>query len=129
MTALLYLLLAALVLLFLSEMRHSLRRSNAAFTLVEKYEHDLGNPVLVDEIASFIESDWKLRRVMRRERGTREDIRQLIKHLMLWGNVRKGRRFVPITSFFYVCSLSYLLRHKDAEPKQLAMKMMNYLHI
>ncbi|MGN0957492.1 MAG: hypothetical protein ACI4OK_00935, partial [Selenomonas bovis] len=74
MTALLYLLLAALVLLFLSEMRRSLRRSNAAFTLVEKYEHDLGNPVLVDEIASFIESDWKLRRVMRRERGTREDI-------------------------------------------------------
>lgn len=126
---LLYLLLAALFIVFLLEMRRSLRRSNAAFLLVEKYEHDLGNPALVDAIVSFIEKDWKLRRVMRREQGTREDIRLLIKHLMLWGNVRKGRRFVPITSFFYVCSLSYLLQHKDEEPKRLAMKMMNYLHI
>lgn len=126
---LLYLLLAALFIVFLLEMRRSLRRSNAAFLLVEKYEHDLGNPALVDAIIAFIEKDWKLRRVMRREQGTREDIRLLIKHLMLWGNVRKGRRFVPITSFFYVCSLSYLLQHKDEEPKRLAMKMMNYLHI
>lgn len=126
---LLYLLLAALFIVFLLEMRRSLRRSNAAFLLVEKYEHDLGNPALVDAIVVFIEKDWKLRRVMRREQGTREDIRLLIKHLMLWGNVRKGRRFVPITSFFYVCSLSYLLQHKDEEPKRLAMKMMNYLHI
>lgn len=126
---LLYLLLAALFIVFLLEMRRSLRRSNAAFLLVEKYEHDLGNPALVDAIVAFIEKDWKLRRVMWREQGTREDIRLLIKHLMLWGNVRKGRRFVPITSFFYVCSLSYLLQHKDEEPKRLAMKMMNYLHI
>ena len=121
-------LLALLIVVFLIETRHNLKRDSAAFRLVEQYEKDLGNPALVDEIVGFVENDWKLKRVWRREHGTKDDVRRLIKHLMLWGNMRKGRRFIPITSFFYVGSLEYLLKHRDGEPKQLAMKMMQIFH-
>ena len=121
-------LLALLIVVFLIETRHNLKRDSAAFRLVEQYEKDLGNPALVDEIVGFVENDWKLNRVWRREHGTKDDVRRLIKHLMLWGNMRKGRRFIPITSFFYVGSLEYLLKHRDGEPKQLAMKMMQIFH-
>ena len=128
MQVLLGVLLAALIALFAVETRHNLKRDTAAFKLVEQYEKDLGNPALVDAIVAFIEQDWKLKRVWRRENGTKDDVRGLIKYLMLWGNMRKGRRFLPITSFFYVGSLEYLLQHKDSEPKQLAMKMMQIFH-
>ena len=128
MQAVLGIVLVLLVALFIVEMRHNLKRDTAAFKLVEQYEKDLGNPALVDAIVAFIEQDWKLKRVWRRENGTKDDVRGLIKHLMLWGNMRKGRRFIPITSFFYVGSLEYLLQHKDGEPKQLAMKMMQIFH-
>ena len=121
-------LLALLIVVFLIETRHNLKRDSAAFRLVEQYEKDLGNPALVDAIVDFVENDWKLKRVWRREHGTKDDVRRLIKHLMLWGNMRKGRRFIPITSFFYVGSLEYLLKHKDGEPKKLAMKMMQIFH-
>ncbi|MCI6100252.1 MAG: hypothetical protein MR698_06390 [Selenomonas sp.] len=121
-------LLALLIVVFLIETRHNLKRDSAAFRLVEQYEKDLGNPALVDAIVDFVENDWKLKRVWRREHGTKDDVRGLIKHLMLWGNMRKGRRFIPITSFFYVASLEYLLKHKDGEPKKLAMKMMQIFH-
>ncbi|WP_294158460.1 hypothetical protein [uncultured Selenomonas sp.] len=121
-------LLVLLIALFAVETRHNLKRDTAAFRLVDQYEKDLGNPALVDAIVAFIEQDWKLKRVWRRENGTKDDVRGLIKHLMLWGNMRKGRRFIPITSFFYVGSLEYLLQHKDGEPKQLAMKMMQIFH-
>ncbi|MCI6283126.1 hypothetical protein [Selenomonas sp.] len=128
MQVLLGVLLVLLIALFAVETRHNLKRDTAAFKLVEQYEKDLGNPALVDAIVAFIEQDWKLKRVWRRENGTKDDVRGLIKHLMLWGNMRKGRRFIPITSFFYVGSLEYLLQHKDGEPKQLAMKMMQIFH-
>ena len=128
MQVLLGVLLVLLIALFAVETRHNLKRDTAAFKLVEQYEKDLGNPALVDAIVAFIEQDWKLKRVWRRENGTKDDVRGLIKHLMLWGNMRKGRRFIPITSFFYVGSLEYLLQHKDSEPKQLAMKMMQIFH-
>lgn len=128
MQVLLGVLLVLLIALFAVETRHNLKRDTAAFRLVEQYEKDLGNPALVDAIVAFIEQDWKLKRVWRRENGTKDDVRGLIKHLMLWGNMRKGRRFIPITSFFYVGSLEYLLQHKDGEPKQLAMKMMQIFH-
>ena len=121
-------LLALLIVVFLIETRHNLKRDSAAFRLVEPYEKDLGNTALVDAIVDFVENDWKLKRVWRREHGTKDDVRGLIKHLMLWGNMRKGRRFIPITSFFYVGSLEYLLKHKDGEPKKLAMKMMQIFH-
>ena len=121
-------LLALLIVVFIIETRHNLKRDSAAFRLVEQYEKDLGNPALVDAIVDFVENDWKLKRVWRREHGTKDDVRGLIKHLMLWGNMRKGRRFIPITSFFYVGSLEYLLKHKDCEPKKLAMKMMQIFH-
>ena len=53
----------------------------------------------------------------------------LFQKLLLWANFKKGRRFVPISAFFFAGSLAYLLRNKDAEPKRLAMKMMNFFHI
>ncbi|MDY6268125.1 MAG: hypothetical protein SPL39_04020 [Selenomonadaceae bacterium] len=121
-------LLALLIALFVFETVHNLKRDSFAVKLVDQYEHDLGNPALVDEIVGFIEHDWKLKRVWRREHGTKDDVRRLIKHLMLWANVRKGHRFLPITSFFYVGALEYLLKNKDGEPKQLAMKMMKIFH-
>lgn len=121
-------LLVLLIALFAFETWHNLKRDRFVVELVDRYEKDLGNPVLVDAIVDFIEHDWKLKRVWRRENGTKDDVRGLIKHLMLWGNMRKGRRFIPITSFFYVGALEYLLRHKDSEPKKLAMRMMQIFH-
>ena len=61
--------------------------------------------------------------------GTRTDVEMLFQKLLVWANFRKGRRFVPISSFFFAGSLAYLLRNKDAEPKKLAMRMMNFFHI
>ena len=71
-------LLALLIVVFLIETRHNLKRDSAAFRLVEQYEKDLGNPALVDEIVGFVENDWKLKRVWRREHGTKDDVRRLI---------------------------------------------------
>lgn len=123
------LLITILFVIFLLEMRHSLRRSNFNSSLIAQYRDDLHNPQLITDIYNYCQQDYKLRRIIREYDVTIEDIAQLYKKLLLWGNFHKGRRFVPITSFLYVYTLKHLVTHKDAEAKELTMKCMNFFHI
>ncbi len=122
-------LLFLLIIIFAWEMYHSMRRSAVSVRLIETYIEDLKNPELIQEIYDYCSSDFKLRRILKKYDAGPEDIDFLYKKLLIWGNFRKYNRFVPITSFFYAYGLDYLLSHKDAEPKELTQKMMNFLHI
>ena len=126
---LLLLALVLLTILFLLQMRRSLKRSTLVNSLINEYIDRLDDPALIDAIYAYCTTDWRLRRIMQRYDGTHADIEMLFQKLLLWANFKKGRRFVPISSFFFAGSLAYLLRNKDAEPKRLAMKMMNFFHI
>ena len=129
MNYVLILLIALLSIIFLLEMRHSMRRSNANSRLIEKYRDDLQNKELPAEIYAFCRQDYKLRRIVKKHDLTLEDIEKIYQKLLIWGNFHKGRRFVPITAFLYVCTLDYLCQHKDGDAKELTMKCMNFLHI
>lgn len=123
------LLIAVLSVIFILEMRHSLRRSNMNSHLIEKYRDDLQNKELLAEIYAYCQQDYKLRRIIAKHSITYDDIEKIYQKLLLWGNFHKGRRFVPITAFLYVCTLDYLGRHKNDDAKALTMKCMNFLHI
>ena len=129
MSYILLLLLLLLIAGFLWEMRHSMRRSSTAVRLIETYIGDLQNPKLIEEIHAYCSSDPKLRRILKKHGAGAEEIGALYQKLLIWGNFRKYNRFIPITSFFYVYSLDYLLEHRDGDPKELAQRMMNFLHI
>lgn len=129
LNTLLLITLGLLTVLFLLQMRRSLKRSTLTNALINEYIDRLDDPALIDTLYAHCTSDWRLRRIMKRYGGTREDIEMLFQKLLVWANFKKGRRFVPISSFFFAGSLAYLLRNKDAEPKKLAMKMMNFFHI
>ncbi len=121
--------LVFLTIFFLTQMRRSLRRSTRIHILINEYIDHLSDPALIDAIYAYCISDWRLRRVLKRYGARRTDIEMLFQKLLVWGNFKKGSRFIPISSFFFVGSLAYLLQNKDAEPKKLAMRMMNFFHI
>ena len=129
LNTLLLIALGLLTALFILQMRRSLKRSTLVNSLINEYIDRPNDPALIDTIYAYCTSDWRLRRIMKRYDGTRTDIETLFQKLLVWANFRKGRRFVPISSFFFAGSLAYLLRNKDAEPKKLAMRMMNFFHI
>ena len=121
--------LAGLVLLFAWSMRRALRRSTVTNRLITEYIDRLQDPKLIVEIYAYCQQDGRLRRLVERNQAQREDFQQLYEKLLLWGNFKKGRRFVPISSFFFTTSLDYLLKNRDGDPKKLTMKMMNFFHI
>jgi len=129
LNTLLLIALGLLTALFILQMRRSLRRSTLVNSLINEYIDHLDDPALIDTIYAYCTSDWRLQPIMKRYDGTRTDIAMLFQKLLVWTNFRKGRCFVPISAFFFAGSLAYLLRNKDAEPKKLAMKMMNFFHI
>ena len=118
-----------LAVLFLFEMRHSLRRSSETNRLITKYIDDRQNKELIGEIYRYCLSDFKLRRIMKKYQISPDDIEALYQKLLIWGNFRKGRRFVPISSFFYVYTLEYLIKNKNEDAKKLTMRCMNFFHI
>lgn len=118
-----------LAVLFLFEMRHSLRRSSETNRLITKYIDDRQNKELIGEIYRYCLSDFKLRRIMKKYQISPDDIEALYQKLLIWGNFRKGRRFVPISSFFYVYTLEYLIKNKNEDAKKLTMHCMNFFHI
>lgn len=122
-------LMILLICAFLWEMRHSMHRSSVAVRLIETYIDDQDNPKLIEEIHAYCQSDFKLRRILKKHSATRDDIDFLYRKLLIWGNFRKYNRFIPITSFFYAYSLNYLLTHKNDDPKELTQRMMNFFHI
>ena len=129
LNTILLIILGLLTALFILQMRRSLKRSTLVNALINEYIDHLDDPALIDTIYAYCTSDWRLQRIMKRYDGTRTDIAMLFQKLLVWTNFRKGRRFVPISAFFFAGSLTYLLQNKDAEPKKLAMKMMNFFHI
>ena len=122
-------LLIALVVYFVFAIRRTLKMSRTSVGLIEKYENDKLNPQLIDEILTAIQDDVLLKRILKRHNATRRDIQRLHAKLMKWGDFRKYNRYVPITSFFNVHTLEYLLEHKNDDAKSLTEKMMNHFHI
>ena len=122
-------LFVALVVYFVFAIRRSMRMSRASVALIEKYENDKFNPQLIDEIFAAISDDVLLKRILKRHNATRRDILKLHAKLMKWGDFRKYNRYVPITSFFNVHTLEYLLEHKNDDAKSLTEKMMNHFHL
>ena len=121
-------LFVALVAYFVFAIRRSLRMSRASVALIEKYENDKHNPQLIDDIIAAINDDALLSRILKQHNATRHDIDRLHSKLMKWGDFRKYNRYIPITSFFNVHTLEYLLEHKNDDAKSLAQKMMNHFH-
>lgn len=121
-------LLVALVAYFIFAIRRTMKMSRISVGLIEKYENDKFNPQLIDEIIAAIQDDVLLRRIFRQHKATRYDISRLHNKLMKWGDFRKYNRYVPITSFFNVSTLEYLLEHKNDDAKSLTEKMMNHFH-
>ena len=121
-------LLVALIIYFVFAIRRSMRMSNASVALIEKYEHDKNNPQLIDEIFAAISDDILLRKILKQHNATRRDISKLHAKLMKWGDFRKYNRYVPITSFFNITTLAYLLEHKNDDAKSLTEHMMNHFH-
>ena len=122
-------LFVALVAYFVFAIRRSMRMSSASVALIEKYENDKHNPQLIEEIFAAINSDVLLSRILKRHNATTRDISRLHAKLMKWGDFRKYNRYVPITSFFNVHTLEYLLEHKNDDAKSLTEKMMNHFHL
>ena len=121
-------LLVALVAYFIFAIRRTMKMSRTSVGLIEKYENDKFNPQLIDEIIAAIQDDVLLSRIFKQHNATRHDIARLHNKLMKWGDFRKYNRYVPITSFFNVSTLEYLLEHKNDDAKSLTEKMMNHFH-
>lgn len=117
----------ALALIF--EEYRQVRKLNKINYLINTYEHDLENPKLIDEMYDFCLKDRKLKKVMKKYNPTKEDFNRLYHRLLVWGNFRKYHRFIPISSFFAVYPLEYLLTHQELDDKALCMRMMNFFHI
>ena len=119
----------AIFALVVFETVHSLKRSNTTARLISVYADNTENEKLFDEIYDYCINDYKLKKIMQKYNATKEDIKFLHKKLMTWGNIKKGHRFIPITSFFYAYTLEYLFTHRDDDDKKVTMRMLNFFHI
>ena len=125
----LYIIVAALTIFFVVEIRRSLQRSKKTVELIDKYWQDKLNPQLIDEMFEFAIKDRRLSRIVKKYSATQNDFAIIYQKLLTWADFRKYNRFIPITSFFYAGALDYLLSHKDDDAKTLTEKMLNYFHI
>lgn len=106
----------------------AMKMSKISVALIEKYENDKKNPALIQEIFDALREDFRLNKILQDNNATVDDIKLLHGKLMKWGDFRKYNRYVPITSFFNVTTLKYLLQHKSDDAKSLTEKMMNHFH-
>ncbi len=121
--------LIAATLIFIFGTRRAMRMSQISVALIEKYENDKDNPALIQEIFDALKNDFRCKKILEKYNATPDDIKKLHKKLMKWGDFRKYNRYIPITSFFNVTTLEYLLKHKTDDAKSLTEKMMNHFHI
>lgn len=121
--------IALIAIVFVYEETRQIKKLNKVNELINTYEHDLENPKLIDEIYAYCQKDRKLKKIMQKYNPTKEDFHRLFHRLLVYGNFRKYKRFIPISSFFAVYPLEYLLTHQDKTDKELTMKMMNFFHI
>ena len=125
----LIIILIAATIIFIFGTHRALKMSRKSVALIEKYENDKNNPALIQEIFDALREDFRCKKILEKYNATPEDIKKLHKKLMKWGDFRKYNRYVPITSFFNVTALEYLLTHKEDSAKSLTEKMMNHFHI
>lgn len=127
--ALLILFLVALTVFFLYGVRRSWQRSAHLTKRIAAYADHPHDPAIIDLIFGDLQQDRRLRRLLAAHHATKEDIARIYQKLLQWGNFKKRRHFIPISSFYFAGSLSHLLQHKDDDAKTLTMKMLNYFHI
>lgn len=125
----LIIILITATVIFIVGTRRAFRMSGISVALIEKYENDKNNPALIQEIFDALSNDSRCSKILAKYAATPADIKLLHKKLMKWGDFRKYNRYVPITSFFNVTTLEYLLEHKSDDAKSLTEKMMNHFHI
>ena len=121
--------LTAAAIIFVFGTWRAMKMSKIAVALIEKYENDKKNPALIQEIFDALREDYRLNKILQQHNATVDDIKILHRKLMKWGDFRKYNRYVPITSFFNVTTLKYLLEHKADDARSLTEKMMNHFHI
>ena len=127
--AILILFLIALTAVFIYGVRRSWLRSAHLTKRIATYADHPRDPAVIDVIYEDLQADSRLRRLLEKHDATRDDISAIYHKLLQWGNFKKRRHFIPISSFYFVGSLSYLLQHKDEDAKTITMKMLNYFHI
>ncbi len=124
-----FFLLLIITIIFLLGIRRALMMSKISVGLINKYQNDRNNPALIEEIFLAVTEDFLLNRIIKKNSATQKDIELLHAKLMKWGDFRKYNRYIPITSFFNVTTLDYLLKHKSEDAQILTKKMMNHFHI
>lgn len=129
MKIILSLLLIGLFVLMGYELWRQLKKSNTVRRLIDTYEHDTENPKLIEEMYDFCSKDRKLKKIVQKYNATPEDFDMLYHKLLIIGNFRKINRFVPISSFFAVYTLDYLLSHQDEDYFKMTKRMMNFFNV
>ena len=126
-----YIVLFALIALFFLVMRRIMKRDNVINELILGYydRQTISKDELINRIYEYTCSDYRLNKLINRYQATKDDFSNIFEKLIYWGNFKKRKRYLPINSFFFYGSLSYLLEHKDDDAKKLTQKMMNYFHI
>ncbi|BEU87630.1 hypothetical protein TAMA11512_10940 [Selenomonas sp. TAMA-11512] len=125
----LLLFILALTIFFICGVHRSWQRSAHLTKLIAEYAEKPHDPAILDIIYEDLQRDSRLNRLLKKHNATKEDISVIYHKLLQWGNFKKRRHFIPISSFYFKGSLSYLLKHKDADAKTITMKMFNYFHI
>lgn len=119
-----------LIAAFLWSMRRIMRRDNYINELILGFleRGEISQEELLDKMYSYGCQDFRLKSVINKYQATRDDYALIFEKLIYWANFKKRRRYIPINSFFFAGSLSYLLEHKEEDAKKITMKMMNYFH-
>ena len=129
MQYILIMILITAAIIFVFGTWRAMKMSKIAVALIEKYEDDKKNPALIQEIFDALREDFRCKKILAKHNATADDIKNLHKKLLKWGDFRKYNRYIPITSFFNVTTIEYLLTHKNDSSKSLTEKMMNHFHI
>lgn len=126
-----YIVLFSLIGLFFFTMKRIMKRDNVIHQLIIGFydQATLSKDELIDRIYDYANNDFRLKKLVKKHQATRDDFMAIFEKLIYWGNFKKRKRYLPVNSFFFYGSLSYLLEHKDEDAKKLTMKMMNYFHI
>lgn len=122
-------LLAIVAIFFIIDQINHLKKLNKVNELINTYEHDIKNPKLIDEMYEFCTNNRKLNKVVKKHNATKKDFARCRDKLLRWGNFRKYKRFVPISSFFAVYTLDYMLSHMDQDDQKFTMRMLNFFNI
>ncbi|MBQ9366053.1 MAG: hypothetical protein IJT82_09770 [Schwartzia sp.] len=124
-----YIIIVPLIIVFLREAIYQVLKLNYERKLIDRYEHDVENPELIDKMFEYCLNDRKLKKIMSKHEATEEDFDLIYHKLLIRCNFRKINRFVPINAFFSVKTLDYCLANKEKDELTLAKTVLNFFHI